>query len=584
MFSKVLRRKTSKPSSAPLVHLLTSNSPPSNVEEILARNTIQALRDSLTVLQLEIDNYLSDPRTAATDLEGHKAAIIKSISAHESIISPLRKLPPELLQVIFQKTYWDLVTTFNLPWSLSQVCQSWRIIVHATPILWSCITIVFHTKPTSLRSQEARLRFILQRSLNVDLRVSIRGNLGYLEDDKRLSLLLILMAHSERWGYLSLDFTLVESTIYLQAVKNHLPKLSQLHLKFGIPEGLAMTVDMFSIAPRLETVIIGHVHNLRSIRVIVPLPLQQLSSYVRTVPGESITSLAAFSHLVHLETVWERTVDPLEPRITFPRLKVLVIFFSHSNRNSANGFFERLILPCISEIIVQGQADGVTFPLSSMISRSLPCNLCTLSITATTPENPSDLTSLLLLTPRLKDLRIHLSSYLDPFAALKSPAFLPKLQSLCIVVPQFFPPSLSSALATFIATRVESHTKEESRLRNLQLRFVTEFTCRTAYFAMQPSPQVGELDSDMLALINSWKKRLLEDIPHLSRHPIPQKMFINKLMHWRRLDQLFTTIEGYDIPTSGYLHVRVFSMQRTMHANLCETFKGLEITFCDVRD
>lgn len=329
---------------------------------------------------------------------------------------------------------------------------------------------------------------ILQRSLNVDLRVSIRGSLGYLEDDKRLSLLLISMAHSERWGYLSLDFTIVESITYLQVVKNHLPRLSQLHLKFGIPEGLAMTVDMFSIAPRLETVITGNVHDVRSIRVIVPLPLQQLSSYVRTVPGESITSLAAFSHLVHLETVWERTVDPLEPRIMFPRLKVLVIFFSRSNRNSANGFFEQLILPCISEIIVQGQADGATLPLSSMISRSLPCNLCTLSITATTLENPSDLTSLLLLTPRLKDLRIRLS-YFDPFAALKSPVFLPRLQSLCIVVSHLFPPSLSSALATFIATRVESHTREESRLRTIQLRFVTEFACRTAYFAMQPSPQ-----------------------------------------------------------------------------------------------
>jgi hypothetical protein len=34
-------------------------------------------------------------------------------------------------------------------------------------------------------------------------------------------------------------------------------------------------------------------------------------------------------------------------------------------------------------------------------------------------------------------------------------------------------------------------------------------------------------------------------------------MLIN-LMHWRRLDQLFSTIEGYDIPTSGYLHVRGF--------------------------
>ena len=172
-------------------------------------------------------------------------------------------------------------------------------------------------KPTKLRLQKARLKFILQRSSNVDLRVSNRGGVSQLKYDNRGSLLLILMAHSERWGYLDLDFTDAKRIVSLQAVKGHLPRLSQLHIKFRISSSI--TLDMFSMAPRLETVVLSNVFTLDSSnRAIVLLPLQQLSSYTRAVPGELVISLATFSHLVHLETMWERTIDLLEPRITFP--------------------------------------------------------------------------------------------------------------------------------------------------------------------------------------------------------------------------------------------------------------------------
>ena len=550
MFLKLLRRMANNHLS-PLAHLLTSNNPPTNAEETLARNMIQDLQDSLTVLQLEIDNYPTDPRTqaASTDLEGHKTTIIKSISAHESIISPLRKLPPELLQVIFQETCWDPVTTFMLPWSLSQVCQSWRIIVHATPILWSCLTIVFDTKP--IRLEEARLKVILQRSFNVDLRISICLRRRLIQNDKRHSLLLVLMAHSERWGYLNLDFTCVpaETILFLQAVKDHLPRLSQLHLKIGDQlQAITqpMTIDMFSVAPRLETVVIDN--SIERYQVIVPV--QQLTSYVRAFSCELITSLATLSHLVHLGIMWKLTTDQLEPRITFPRLKSLVIYFEDLDGNSANGSFDHFVLPCISEIDVRGRANGFTLPMSSMILRSSPCNLRTLRID--TFENAHDLTSLLLLTPQLQNLRICLPLDLDLFAASKSLVSLQKLQSLYIVVPKRFCLSFVSLLATFITTQIES---EDSNLRTLQLKFPGESECRTAYWAMQPSPEVGELDDDVLALMNSWKKRLVEEeIPQLSYFS-PHKTFINKLVHSSRLNQLFNAIEGYDIPTSGYLHV-----------------------------
>lgn len=550
MFSKLRGRTTNNPLSVPLAHLLTSNNPPSDVEEDRVRSMIQDMRGEIIALQLEIDNQSSHPRSVTT-LEDRKATILKSITAHKSIISPLRRLPPELLQYIFQKIYWDPVTTFTLPWSLSQVCRSWRTIVHATPILWSYIAIKFNTKPIRLRSQEDRLKLILQRSANADLRISICGIMK--QGDKRLSLLLILVAHSERWRYLNLGLTMpTETFMALQAVKGHLPRLSQLNLKWTPKQPI--TIDMFSVAPQLETVSIESAP--RYIRVIVPF--HQLDSYVcKTIPyiGSGLnTSLAAFSNLVRFETHMEHTIDPLEPRITFPRLKVLVIVFVFT-ANLAGEFFERLILPSISQIIVLSQTDGITLPILSMISRSLPCNLCVLSITGTTLENTADLTSLFLLTPQLKYLRIRLSLHPEVpnlFAISDGQVLLPKLHTLYIEVSDFLLP-FSSPLATFIATRVLIPSTARTRFR-LQLRFLTASVCRTAYFAVQPLPQVGELDSDVLNLINSWKNRLVEDIPHLSSRPTPQRVLIN-LMRWRRLDQLFNAIEAYDVPASGYLHV-----------------------------
>ena len=60
------------------------------------------MRGEITTLRLEIDNYSSHPRSVTT-LEDRKATIIRNITAHELII--LRRLPPELLQVIFLQTH-----------------------------------------------------------------------------------------------------------------------------------------------------------------------------------------------------------------------------------------------------------------------------------------------------------------------------------------------------------------------------------------------------------------------------------------------------------------------------------------------
>jgi hypothetical protein len=345
-----------------------------------------------------------------------------------------------------------------------------------------------------------------------------------------------------------------------------------------------MTIDIFSIAPRLKSVAVD---NFPTNFLRVDLPFPQLRSYVsKAIADESEDpTLDTLSNLEYLGIgSWECALGPLEPPITFARLKILMIIFSHDSST----FFEHVILPSISEIHVWS-LHGAALSLSSTISRSLPCNLHTLSIGATTLENPGDLTSLLLLTPQLVDLRIPLPPPLDIsnlFATTQSPVLLPKLRRLSIAVPAIFPPSFPPSLAILITMRCEMpytgvlFPKEFSILKFIKLEFPTGYGCRLGYIAIQPSPPTGDLDDDVLALMNSWKERLVEEIPLLSGSPTPRKMFIN-LMHWRRLDRLFNTIEGYNIPQSGYLHVRhVPSVLMILSTDLWK--QGLKITFCDV--
>ena len=66
MFVKLRRRTTNNPLSVPLAQLLTSNNPPSDMEETHVRSTIQAMRGEITALELETNNYSSHPGSVTT--------------------------------------------------------------------------------------------------------------------------------------------------------------------------------------------------------------------------------------------------------------------------------------------------------------------------------------------------------------------------------------------------------------------------------------------------------------------------------------------------------------------------------------
>lgn len=175
-----------------LLALIGTNIVPSPAEGNEIRELIVERRAELSNLLL-----LPDTELAALNLRTH-------ISALEAIISPIKKLFPELLSRIFEycpldEPHWSWAHTWRAPYPtrapllLTRVCAHWRAVAIATPRLWSDVVLICNYEEDSKweawrRCMERHAR-ILETWLSwagaMQVRVSISyGMVRVAEDDK----------------------------------------------------------------------------------------------------------------------------------------------------------------------------------------------------------------------------------------------------------------------------------------------------------------------------------------------------------------------------------------------------------------
>ncbi|KAK0446546.1 uncharacterized protein EV420DRAFT_1339458 [Desarmillaria tabescens] len=135
-------------------------------ELLRAESTKRVLQD-LKAKLLEYDSEISMLETTLSLLRNARNELKHSLSVHQSLFSPIRRLPIEILQAIFreacdiaifpyQPTYSDLVTTSGTPLRLSSVCNHWRSVCLSTSELWT-----FHFVNMNLRHLPDSLRKLL---------------------------------------------------------------------------------------------------------------------------------------------------------------------------------------------------------------------------------------------------------------------------------------------------------------------------------------------------------------------------------------------------------------------------------------
>ncbi|KAJ7657786.1 hypothetical protein DFH06DRAFT_1197148 [Mycena polygramma] len=114
---------------------------------------IQALLAEPTLRMKHLDDEIADLQKAIDKLAQERDGLGAFVKAHKALISPVRRLPLDIIQEIFLAclpTYRNCVMSAKEPpVLLGRICSSWRAISLSTPRLWTKIHLVRPSRPPS---------------------------------------------------------------------------------------------------------------------------------------------------------------------------------------------------------------------------------------------------------------------------------------------------------------------------------------------------------------------------------------------------------------------------------------------------
>jgi hypothetical protein len=207
--------------------LLNSNEPPLDAECPSIESVVLRLRrclsrhdDKLARLRAQIELPEQEP-LEQEKLEQKRASLATDLSRNAAILSPLRRMPPEILSEIFMLTLPSdravvergKIDLRDSPWMLTRICGRWRTVALASSSLWSFVAIncednLSAAYPLSL------IRTQLQRAKHIRIHFLAEDRLTQYQMD----ILQLLVDHSPLW-----------EEVYLLVTPGFLPIITTLH-------------------------------------------------------------------------------------------------------------------------------------------------------------------------------------------------------------------------------------------------------------------------------------------------------------------------------------------------------------------
>ncbi|KAJ7648197.1 hypothetical protein DFH06DRAFT_1476276 [Mycena polygramma] len=369
------------PAASPnLTHLLTSNEPPLEsevpfIQKVIAdgQGRIQPLDEEIGSLEAQIH----DLQAALFQFQSRRDEVAESVRRHQAVISPIRRVPAELICEIFLLASSTDDGVNKPPWYLGHICRSWRDSALAYPALWISLTV---DVDSSVSRTMSRLRAQLLRSAIGPLDIHWRCD--------HPSLLDLLLPHSTRWRNLCFDDCEFKDFEWLQSVYGCLDRLQKVHVAIPAANRYAFP-DVFLTARNLRAVMLTDGKFFLS--QTIAIPWEQISHYHGTYsPARQLEILrAAASTLV--ECVIGFTGDDFDdepphnltlpnlrrlsseyvailPHLKAPILEELRLIFGHEPMTSLYPFIHRSSCTLTRLALIQCQIDS---ELISLL-RSLP--------------------------------------------------------------------------------------------------------------------------------------------------------------------------------------------------------------------
>ncbi|KAJ7852578.1 hypothetical protein B0H13DRAFT_2673865 [Mycena leptocephala] len=319
-----------------------------------------------------------------------------NVRQHRAIISPVRRVPHELICEIFALTLSsgmldDEDRALQPPWYLGHICRSWRHAAVSFCPLWSSITI-----PPSLSSSDSRLLPAIEAQLLRTANASLDMGWSDVQDDINPRLLDIVFPHCSRWRSLRIQVTALyedRQLSWLHPVRGHLDRLEKLEV---ISTRDTFIPDVFSNAPKLREVILtGEVlypHRFSPTSIVIPW--EHITHYRGAYPAaRHLEILRAAPNLLECVVGIIDFVDfhpDVDPTVIIPRLRRLCV--------EEDRFLLHLTAPLLEEL----SSEWFEPPsLLSFVQRS-SCTLKKLALIRC--RIPDDIVTVLRNIPSITDL------------------------------------------------------------------------------------------------------------------------------------------------------------------------------------
>lgn len=383
--------------------LLHSNKIPKDSEIPSVRLATAEINGRLAPL----DEEISQVRDRLVQLVKDRAALMDSRDQHEAILSPLRRMPPEILAEIFA---WTLPTaaealspsSFEMkrrsPWVLTHVCSHWRDVAISTPLLWSLLAMPYDDYDYPVVVAETQIQ--RSKALRIHLCGSLRRPAG-----PQTQMLQYLIEHSLRWEELSI--TITEKLLPLvSALRDRVPSLRRLDLQWAdeITEEMARSVDFVQTASSLVDATVYR----RYYPVSFLPPAHKLTRYCITAEWSTHREILSIS-----PAVVEARVDifPEYPDCTVSStiielLQLRRLYVSH------DVILGSLKMPLLEQLTLEFTADDDVTPVLADFLRNSSDSLRRLGVRGQPSRGP--FRDLLLSVPSLVELALMFYESVSP--------------------------------------------------------------------------------------------------------------------------------------------------------------------------
>ncbi|KAJ7162345.1 hypothetical protein C8R46DRAFT_1104363 [Mycena filopes] len=485
-----------------------------------SRPRFTEVNEELRTRALHLDSDIAELCSRLEKLLVDRAVVQEGLDA---ISYPVLTLPFEIISKIFRSTLGprepkpsasSALASQLTSLRLGHICRLWRQIALTTRELWNSFDVDLHS-PSSrmLEARQSLTRTFLSRAASSPLHFSLAGDANSFR-----TMLDILVPHSRTWANVSLDFPGIERIEALQSIHHQLPVLNSLTLTLGpVPEDAAFG-NMFNDAPLLRNVYISGFGSQPSALPWSRLTFLSLDEFsgpdfaeilgwtpnlVYLVVGAVWEDIPRILPLAHLQSVIivdglhvaaAAILAVLDAQIRELKLCMFADLAPLSPPMLHPASLERLSV----DVVGRAGEDEVEVPAPSIEFLTTMSGLRILKIVAHDYDPPSTNFSLAPLVLRL----------------LEDPAFLPKLESLTLILLYPFPPD-SASQDSFADAPSELDIPVDSLSNMLCARFPQGLR----HFELRSRRPVHTLDRRAMDLRAKGMKIILETEPTLEIAP-----------------------------------------------------------------